>query len=147
MMHIFRPGMLCSIHRTLLLWLVPLFLLVGAGSATVSYLSFTRMVGEFMDEQMEQLGNSLARQDGVGGIRILRRGYTFTDGSDGQGHLDAGLFFLAFARDAHAQFVPMQKALARSDALNEYIEHTGSALFACPPGLGPDDDWGAQLFG
>jgi deferrochelatase/peroxidase EfeB len=88
----------------------------------------------------------LAHASNLGGIRILRRGYTFTDGSDGQGHLDAGLFFLAFVRDAHAQFVPMQKALARSDALNEYIEHTGSALFACPPGLGSDDDWGAQLF-
>ena len=30
--------------------------------------------------------------------------------------------------------------------MNEYIEHTGSALFACPPGLGADDDWGSQLF-
>ena len=81
------------------------------------------------------------------GIRILRRGYTFTDGTDGQGHLDAGLFFIAFVRDAHRQFVPMQRALARSDALNEYVEHTGSALFACPPGLSADADWGAQLFG
>ena len=34
------------------------------------------------------------------GIRILRRGYTFTDGTDDQGHLDAGLFFLAYMRDA-----------------------------------------------
>ena len=80
------------------------------------------------------------------GIRILRRGYTFTDGSDGQGHLDAGLFFLAFMRDIHRQFVPMQRALAKADGLNEYIEHTGSAVFACPPGLAPDDDWGSQLF-
>ena len=89
----------------------------------------------------------LAHHSNLGGIRILRRGYTFTDGTDGQGHLDAGLFFLAYLRDAHRQFVPMQRALARADGLNEYIEHTGSALFACPPGLGPDDDWGRQLFG
>lgn len=89
----------------------------------------------------------LAHHSSLGGVRILRRGYNFTDGSDGQGHLDAGLFFLAFMRDAHRQFVPMQRALARSDVMNEYIEHTGSALFACPPGLGPDDDWGTQLFG
>ncbi|MGL5864880.1 MAG: iron uptake transporter deferrochelatase/peroxidase subunit [Dermatophilaceae bacterium] len=88
----------------------------------------------------------LAHPDNLGGVRILRRGYNFTDGSDGQGHLDAGLFFLAFVRDAHRQFVPMQQALARSDVMNEYLEHTGSGLFACPPGLGPDDDWGAQLF-
>ena len=89
----------------------------------------------------------LAHSSNLGGVRILRRGYTFTDGTDGAGHLDAGLFFLAFMRDAHRQFVPMQRALARGDGLSEYIEHTGSALFACPPGLGPDGDWGAQLFG
>ena len=29
----------------------------------------------------------------------------------------------------------------------EYIEHTGSALFACPPGLAADQEWGTQLFG
>ncbi len=89
----------------------------------------------------------LAHHSNLGGIRILRRGYTFTDGTDGQGHLDAGLFFLAFVRDAHRQFVPMQRALARADGLNEYVEHTGSAVFACPPGLGPDGDWGRQLLG
>lgn len=89
----------------------------------------------------------LAHPSNLGGIRILRRGYTFTDGSDGQGHLDAGLFFIAFVRDAHRQFVPMQRALAAADRLNEYVEHTGSALFAVPPGLGAGDDWGSQLFG
>ncbi|HYN66406.1 MAG TPA: iron uptake transporter deferrochelatase/peroxidase subunit [Ornithinibacter sp.] len=88
----------------------------------------------------------LAHHSTLDGVRILRRGYNFTDGTDGQGHLDAGLFFLAFMRDVERQFVPMQRALARADVLNEYIEHTGSAVFACPPGLGPDDDWGAQLF-
>lgn len=90
---------------------------------------------------------ALAHPSNLGGIRILRRGYNFTDGTDGQGHLDAGLFFVAFVRDAHAQFVPMQRALAARDRLNEYVEHTGSALFACPPGLAEDGDWGSQLFG
>ena len=89
----------------------------------------------------------LAHESQLKGVRILRRGYNFTDGSDGSGHLDAGLFFIGFMRDAHQQFVPMQQALAKSDVLNEYIEHTGSALFACPPGLGDGDDWGVQLFG
>ena len=41
----------------------------------------------------------LAHESQLGGIRILRRGYNFTDGSDGVGHLDAGLFFLAYMRD------------------------------------------------
>ncbi|NNM47408.1 iron uptake transporter deferrochelatase/peroxidase subunit [Knoellia koreensis] len=89
----------------------------------------------------------LAHESRLGGIRILRRGYNFTDGSDGLGHLDAGLFFVAFMRDPHEQFVPMQRALAARDALSEYIEHTGSGLFACPPGLDDGDDWGRQLFG
>jgi deferrochelatase/peroxidase EfeB len=91
----------------------------------------------------------LAHHSRLGGIRILRRGYNFTDGTDGLGHLDAGLFFVAFMRDAHRQFVPMQRALAASDALNEYIEHTGSAVFACPPGVAegdPGDWWGRALF-
>jgi deferrochelatase/peroxidase EfeB len=89
---------------------------------------------------------ALASPDQLNGIRILRRGYNFTDGSDGVGHLDAGLFFLAFVRDPGRQFVPMQRALARQDLLNEYIEHNGSALFACPPGLTPGGYWGGTLF-
>ncbi len=40
-------------------------------------------------------------------------GYNYTDGSDGVGHLDAGLFFVAFMRDPGKQFVPMQRSLAR----------------------------------
>lgn len=69
-------------------------------------------------------------------------------GADGLGRLDAGLFFVAFMRDAHRQFVPMQRALAAKDRLNEYIVHNGSALFACPPGVRdgePDDFWGRAL--
>ncbi|MEV0358631.1 iron uptake transporter deferrochelatase/peroxidase subunit [Nocardia sp. NPDC050697] len=88
----------------------------------------------------------LASAEELGGIQILRRGYNFTDGSDGFGHLDAGLFFLAYCRDPLTQFVPMQENLARRDALNEYIQHVGSAVYACPPGLGADEYWGSTLF-
>jgi deferrochelatase/peroxidase EfeB len=89
----------------------------------------------------------LAAPESLDGVRILRRGYNFTDGTDGLGHLDAGLFFIAFVRDAHRQFVPMQQALAARDEMMEYIEHTGSALFACPPGVVADGGfWGEQLF-
>jgi deferrochelatase/peroxidase EfeB len=87
----------------------------------------------------------LASAQELGGVRILRRGYNFVDGSDGQGHLNAGLFFLAFMRDPHAQFVPMQRALANTDKLMEYIEHTGSAVFACPRGLAEGEYWGQPL--
>ncbi|MEN2510523.1 iron uptake transporter deferrochelatase/peroxidase subunit [Gordonia polyisoprenivorans] len=88
----------------------------------------------------------LAHPDNLDGVQILRRGYNFTDGSDGFGHLDAGLFFIAYCRDPRSQFVPMQRALAAKDAMNEYITHNGSALFACPPGLSTDEWWGQRLF-
>jgi deferrochelatase/peroxidase EfeB len=90
----------------------------------------------------------LAAPASNGGQKILRRGYSYTDGIDADtGLLDAGLFFIAFQRDAHRQFVEIQRRLGQHDALNEYIRHTGSALFAMPPGLsGPGDWWGKALF-
>jgi deferrochelatase/peroxidase EfeB len=89
----------------------------------------------------------LAHPDGNGGVRILRRGYSFTDGTDSLGRLDAGLFFIAYQRDVRTGFVPLQRRLAHSDMLNEYIQHVGSALFAVPPGVrGKGDWWGRALF-
>jgi deferrochelatase/peroxidase EfeB len=80
------------------------------------------------------------------GTAILRRGYSFVDGSDGLGRLDAGLFFIAYQRDPATGFVQVQRNL-RHDAMNEYIRHTSSAVFACPPGLRDDADWwGRTLF-
>jgi deferrochelatase/peroxidase EfeB len=70
-----------------------------------------------------------------GGARMLRRGYNFSDGNDALGRLDAGLFFVAFVRDPRTGFVPVQDALARNDALMEYLEHVASGLFAVPPGV------------
>ncbi|MFW0784555.1 iron uptake transporter deferrochelatase/peroxidase subunit [Gordonia sp. CPCC 206044] len=88
----------------------------------------------------------LAHPDNLGGIQILRRGYNFTDGSDGFGHLDAGLFFIAFNRDTSKQFVPMQQVLSRQDAMTEYLIPNGSSVFAIPPGLRPGEWWGQHLF-
>jgi deferrochelatase/peroxidase EfeB len=77
-----------------------------------------------------------AAPENNGGLRILRRGYSFTDGFDPQlGQLDAGLFFIAYQRNAHEQFVPLQRRLGSIDELNEYIIHRSSALFAVPPGV------------
>ncbi len=81
------------------------------------------------------------------GTALLRRGYSFVDGSDGLGRLDAGLFFIAYQRDPATGFVQVQRNL-RTDAMNEYLRHTSSAVFACPPGVRDDDDWwGRSLFG
>ncbi|MFF9276035.1 iron uptake transporter deferrochelatase/peroxidase subunit [Streptomyces griseosporeus] len=89
----------------------------------------------------------LAHPDSNNGATILRRGYSFTDGTDGLGRLDAGLFFLAYQRDVRKGFIPIQRNLARMDALNEYIQHVGSAVFAVPPGVRDSGDWwGRTLF-
>ena len=90
----------------------------------------------------------LAAPSTNGGLRILRRGYSYTDGADPRtGDMDAGLFFVCFQRDPHRQFVALQRRLGVHDALSEYIRHTGSAVFACPPGLSPGQWWGQRLFG
>ncbi|HEU0101634.1 MAG TPA: iron uptake transporter deferrochelatase/peroxidase subunit [Mycobacteriales bacterium] len=81
-----------------------------------------------------------------GGARLLRRGYNFVEGSDGLGHLDAGLFFLAYQRDPRKAFVPIQRRLSRDDTLNEYIRHTGSSVWAVPPGVQPGQYVGQPLF-
>ncbi|MBO0656738.1 deferrochelatase/peroxidase EfeB [Streptomyces triculaminicus] len=89
----------------------------------------------------------LAHPDSNSGATILRRGYSFTDGTDKLGRLEAGLFFIAYQRDVRDAFVPLQTNLSRNDALNEYIQHVGSAIFAVPPGIEGDDDWwGKGLF-
>jgi deferrochelatase/peroxidase EfeB len=78
----------------------------------------------------------LAHPDVNGGVKLLRRGYSFTDGLESLGQLDAGLFFLAYMREPSA-FVTLQNRLGATDALNEYIKHVGSGLWAVPAGVRP----------
>lgn len=90
---------------------------------------------------------ALAAHENNSGVKILRRGYNFTDGIDSVGRLDAGLFFLSFQKDPQ-QFITLQSKLGASDRLNEYIRHVGSALFAVPRGL-PEAGkyYGQEFFG
>jgi deferrochelatase/peroxidase EfeB len=87
----------------------------------------------------------LASHEENGGTRLLRRGYSFTDGIDPvRGTLLGGLFFIAFMKRP-AQFIALQQKLGTHDALNEYITHIGSGLFATPPGLRRGQYWGDGL--
>lgn len=89
----------------------------------------------------------LASPTHFGDRPMLRRGYSFTDGTDPvTGRLDAGLFFIAFVRDPATQFIPVQQALGKHDLLNEYIRHNGSGIFAVPPGLREPGDWFGKGF-
>jgi deferrochelatase/peroxidase EfeB len=88
----------------------------------------------------------LASPEENGGIRLLRRGYSYTDGVDPElGTLLGGLLFLAYMKDP-GQFISLQQKLGSQDALNEYIQHTGSGLFAVPPGIASGQHWGDGLF-
>lgn len=87
----------------------------------------------------------LAAHENNDGLRILRRGYSFTDGLDETGNIVGGLYFILFCADPQ-QFVTLQRKLGSRDALREYILHTGSGLFACPPGLARGQDWADQLY-
>ena len=80
------------------------------------------------------------------GVRMLRRGYNFVDGSNALGGLDAGLFFIAFVRDPQTHFVPVMNRMARHDALAEYLKFTSSALFVVPPGTAAGEHVGQSLF-
>lgn len=113
--------------------------------------------GEFTEPDFEAVGATgaplvdeqshvrLAHPTVNKGVRLLRRGYNFVDGNDELGRLDAGLFFLSFQRSPE-QFVTVQRSLA-NDALNEYVKHVGSAVFAIPPGARDESDFiGSGLF-
>jgi deferrochelatase/peroxidase EfeB len=89
----------------------------------------------------------LANPQNNDGQRILRRGYSYSEGVEaGTGEIDAGLFFIAFQRDPQRQFIPLQRRLAANDALNRHTLHTSSAIFACPPGAQPGGFVGDVLF-
>lgn len=88
----------------------------------------------------------LAHPSTNGGAQLLRRGYNFVDGNDELGRLNAGLFFIAFQRDPRKQFIPIQSQLAKNDAMNEYLKHVGSGVFAVPPGAASGSYVGAPLF-
>ena len=60
-----------------------------------------------------------------------------------RGILLGGLFFIAFMKNP-SQFITLQQRLGTHDALNEYIKHTGSAIFACPGGWQPGQHWGTS---
>jgi deferrochelatase/peroxidase EfeB len=87
----------------------------------------------------------LAHPSRHGGAQMLRRGFNYVDGADGLGHLDAGLFFLAYQRDPRRAFIPIQQTLAAQDAMNAYLRHTGSSIWAVPPGTTADGFWAQEL--
>jgi dye decolorizing peroxidase len=89
----------------------------------------------------------LANPNSNGGLRILRRAANYDDGLAADGTADSGLLFIAFQADIAKQFVPIQQRLDASDSLNRWTTAVGSAVFALPPGFGPDTWIGHTLLG
>jgi deferrochelatase/peroxidase EfeB len=90
------------------------------------------------------------------GATMLRRGYSYNDGANfiaerwppwRQGiEYDSGLFFQAFQKDPRSGFIKIFDKMSKIDALNQFTTHTGSAIFACPPGVRPGQYIGQGLF-
>jgi deferrochelatase/peroxidase EfeB len=81
------------------------------------------------------------------GAIMLRRSYSYAEAPDlATGAREAGLVFVAFARDLRRQYVPVQRRLAEADALSAFTRHIGSAVFAVPPGARPGEAIGAGMF-
>ena len=88
----------------------------------------------------------VAAPEANGGVRLLRRSYSYSDGVDpATRQLDAGMLFISFQADP-AQFVTIQRRLSYGDALGRHLVHTGSAIFACLPGVRRGGYLGEQLF-
>jgi dye decolorizing peroxidase len=80
------------------------------------------------------------------GALMLRRGYSYADGiaADGDG-LDAGLLFMAWQADPRTGFIPVHRRLVTTDALNRFVRHETSALFAMPGGVTEGEYLGQKL--
>jgi deferrochelatase/peroxidase EfeB len=79
--------------------------------------------------------------------RILRRGFSFSDGFDGSGQLDQGLAFVSFQRSLREGFLTVQERLA-GEPLEEYILPVGGGFFFALPGVpSPDRYLGDTMVG
>ncbi|RRD07206.1 deferrochelatase/peroxidase EfeB [Arachnia propionica] len=83
--------------------------------------------------------------DNNGGIQMLRRAYNYVDGSDEQGRLAAGLFFIAYVKEP-ARFAKVHRNMARDDMFIEYLKTLGSGVYLVPPGCEEGGYIGERLF-
>jgi len=98
----------------------------------------------------------LAAASSNGGLRILRRPYSYNDGMDFTGgrksapeegpDYDAGLLFVCYQRDPRAGFMRIFEGMSKLDMLNHFVTHTGGGIFACPGGVSQGEFIGQRLF-
>jgi deferrochelatase/peroxidase EfeB len=83
--------------------------------------------------------------DRNGGVRLLRRSYSYDDGQTANGETDAGLAFICFVADPARQFGRLQARLERDDDLRRYVVDTAGGVFAIPPAPGQGEYLGQRL--
>ena len=99
----------------------------------------------------------LAAPETNNGAVLIRRAFSYNNGTTPFTErwppwrqaleYDAGLLFLGYQRDPRTAFLPINSRLAINDALNQFITHTASAVFALPPGASGPGHWvGEGLF-
>lgn len=91
-------------------------------------------------------GSHIARAHHIhDGERFHRRAYNYDDPPQPGQTSNSGLIFASYQRDIDTQFLPVQQRLAEFDALNQWTTPIGSAVYALPPGTGPDGHLGDTL--
>ena len=70
---------------------------------------------------------------------ILRRGFNYSDGLDGNDQLDQGLLFVSYQRSLEDGFITVQRRLD-GEVLEEYIRPVGGGFFYVLPGPGEGTD-------
>ncbi len=83
----------------------------------------------------------------TGAERMLRRAFNYVYESEPGAVPEEGLLFAAYQADLATAFVPVQRRLAEADALNTWITHIGSAVYAIPPGCSRGSFPGSGLLG
>jgi deferrochelatase/peroxidase EfeB len=90
------------------------------------------------------------------GAQILRRAFNYDNGIARIAErwppwrqlmtFDAGLLFQCYQKDPRTGFVKIFTKMSQFDMLNQFTTHTGSGLFACPPGARAGGFIGEALF-
>lgn len=99
---------------------------------------------------------AMAAPENNDGAQILRRAFNYDNGIAKIAErwppwrqlvtFDAGLLFQCYQKDPRTGFIKLYAKMAQIDMLNQFTTHTGSGLFACPPGAGPGEFIGQGLF-
>ncbi len=99
---------------------------------------------------------ALSAPENNDGVQILRHAFNYDNGIAKIAErwppwrqlvtFDAGLLFQCYQKDPRTGFTRLFAKMAQIDMLNQFTTHTGSAVFACPPGAKPGEFIGQALF-